>query len=222
MSQDTLLHRLVRPLVRPLARTPVRPDHLTMLRAATGLAAAGLFLRGGPGAIDAGAALLVASCLLDRGDGELARLTGHFSGHGRRWDLMADCGVDALVFAGLGGGAWARLGGWGPLLGLSAALAVVMLFRQLHGAEPAAVPGPTLPATPGRDPRATQGSRAVSSRRTAAGGRTARGRRVAVDPDDAMLGVPLLLWAVGPVPVLLLAGILTPLAVVGVWVASRR
>ena len=194
MSHDTVVHRLVRPLVRPLTGTAVQPDHLTVLRALTGLGAAAAFALGPPlgqrGWVAAGAGLFLLSCLLDRADGELARLTGLFSRHGHRWDLVADCGGDALAFAGLGLGAWAgRLGLWAPLLGMAAGVAVVVLFWRLHVVE----------------------------------GSPQRPRQHAwVDPDDAVLAVPFLLWIGGAGPVLLLAGLLTPLAAAGVWIATRR
>lgn len=181
MSHDTLVHRLVRPLVRPLARTPVRPDHLTLARALTGLLAAALFARGGRRPVRAGACAFAASFLLDRADGELARLTGRYSRGGHRWDLVADCGTDMLCFAGLGLGARSGpLGRWSLPLGLLASASVAALFRALHAA-PARAPSPPRP----------------------------------LDPDDALLAVPVLLWALGPPPVLLLAGTLTPLGALG-------
>ncbi len=191
MSHDTAVHRLVRPLVRPLAQTPVRPDHLTVLRGVTGVAAGVLFALGGPRALAAGGVAFILSFLLDRADGELARLTRRFSTGGHRWDLVADCGADVLCFVGLGIGArHGRLGGWAVPLGLLAAVSVVVLFTRLHGAD-------------GRARRRNPE------------------RRRRMDPDDAILAVPLLVWTVGPAFVLVLAGVLTPLAALGTVMALR-
>ena len=46
-------------------------------------------------------------------------------------------------------------------------------------------------------------------------------RRRLLDPDDMMMGVPLLACTVGPVPVLLLAGTITPLAAVWLLMPER-
>ncbi|MGI4978381.1 MAG: CDP-alcohol phosphatidyltransferase family protein [Janthinobacterium lividum] len=192
MSHDTLAHRLVRPLVRPLVGTPVRPNHLTVLRFVTGVAAAAAFAQGGQGPVALGAAIFLASSLLDRADGVLARLSGHMSPLGHRLDLVSDCTSNALAFCGLGWGAregW--LQGWSPLLGVLAAVGVVTLFWQVNGLGRKALPG-----APGRD------------------------GQVLFDPDDAILAMPVLLWCVGATPVLLLAGTITP--VLALWVSVRE
>lgn len=192
MSHDTVAHRIVRPLVRPLVGTPVRPNHLTLLRFVTGLAAAAAFARGGQGPVALGAAIFLVSSLLDRADGVLARLSGHMSPLGHRLDLISDCSANALAFCGLGWGArsgW--LQGWSPLLGVLAGVGVVTLFWQVNGLGRKALPG-----APARD------------------------GHVLFDPDDAIMAVPLLLWCVGATPVLLLAGTITP--VLALWVSFRE
>ncbi len=137
MSHDTLLHRFVRPAVRRLAPTAVRPNHITLLRIATGLGAAMAFATGVTGWIALGAGLFTVSALLDRADGELARLTRRFSRLGHVLDLVADCGADVLAFLAMGYGArhgW--LGHWAPVLGLSAAFGVAALFWHLNRTVP--------------------------------------------------------------------------------------
>ncbi len=192
MSHDTIAHRLVRPLVRPLVGTLIRPNHLTLLRFGTGFAAAAAFAEGDQGLVALGAGSFLVSSLLDRADGVLARLSGQMSRLGHRLDLIADCTTNALAFCGLGWGArtgWLR--GWSPLLGVLAAVGVVTLFWEINARGRKALPG------------------AVS-----------RDGQVLFDPDDAIVAVPVLLWCVGATPVLLLAGSITP--VLAVWVALRK
>ncbi len=191
MSHDTLVHRIIRPAVRMLAATPVTPDHLTALRFATGLAAAAAFARGGQGWVAIGAAAFLLSALLDRADGELARQTRRFSQHGHRYDLLADWSAGAMTFLGLGVGArGGPLGLAAPTLGLLAAAGSSVLFWALSAwAER-------------RPPRDAAGN-----------------ARALLDPDDAMLAIPLLLWSFGPAAVLLPAGILTPL--LALWMIRR-
>jgi archaetidylinositol phosphate synthase len=137
VSHNTLLHRFVRPAVRRLAPTAIRPNHITLLRIATGLGAALAFAAGTTGWIAVGAGLFAVSALLDRADGELARLTRRFSRLGHVLDLVADFGADALAFIAMGYGArhgW--LGHWALWLGASAAMGVAVLFWHLNRTVP--------------------------------------------------------------------------------------
>lgn len=140
MSHDTLLHRVLRPMVGHLVGRPITPDALTTLRLATGLAAASCFAHG-PGALAVGAGLFLVSTLLDRADGELARQSGRFSRIGPNYDLVADCVSTMAIFVGLaiGGAAGPRLGlGIGLALGAAAALSTVILFVLLGRQTPPA------------------------------------------------------------------------------------
>lgn len=131
MSHDTLLHRVLRPMVGHLVGRPITPDALTTLRLATGLAAASCFAHG-PGALAVGAGLFLVSTLLDRADGELARQSGRFSRIGPNYDLVADCVSTMAIFIGLAiGGAAGPSLGIGLALGASAALSTVILFVLL-------------------------------------------------------------------------------------------
>lgn len=133
MSHDTLLHRIVRPVVRRIATTRIRPNHLTALRIAMALAAAAAFAAGRDYLIYVGSGLFVLSALLDRADGELARYTGRFSKMGHRLDLIADFGADALLFMAMGIGAQTGWLGWtAPVLGVVSALGIAALFWNLN------------------------------------------------------------------------------------------
>jgi phosphatidylglycerophosphate synthase len=161
MSHATWIHRLARPLVRALARTPVTPNHVTWARLATGLAAAAAFAQGTGAGHLWGAGLFLVSMLLDRADGDLARLTGRTSPWGHKLDLCADSISNAAAFLGLGVGAMAALSAWGPVAGAAAAAGIVAILALVTRAERL------------RGPRAGE-------LRGAAG----------FDPDDAMLIVP--------------------------------
>ncbi len=166
MSHNTWIHRLVRVGVRPLVATSVTPNHLTTLRLASGLAATAAFAVGDETWRAWGAALFVVSVLLDRADGELARLGGKTSPMGHKFDLIADALCNSLVFAGLGlglrdgaFGLWAVAMGVTAGLAIAAVLSLVLRLEALEGARAGELP-------------------------SAAG----------FDADDAILAVPVLVW----------------------------
>src|SRR5690349_20397840 len=113
MSHNTWTHVLVRPLVRPLVRTRIAPNYLTGARLFTGMLAAALLGTGEPSEARWACAAFIVSFLLDRADGELARMAGKQSLAGHRFDLVADYASHVLVFAGIGIGL--RDGPLGPL-----------------------------------------------------------------------------------------------------------
>jgi archaetidylinositol phosphate synthase len=97
------------------------------------VAAALSFATGSAGWISVGAVLFTISALLDRADGELARLTRRFSRLGHRLDLIADFGGDALIFIAMGIGARHGWLGWAtPGLGITAAIGVGLMFWHLN------------------------------------------------------------------------------------------
>jgi archaetidylinositol phosphate synthase len=164
LSHNTWVHRIVRPIMRPLVGTRVTPNHLTALRLITGLAAALLLAAGDARLSDIAGAIFLLSFLLDRADGELARQSGRISPSGHRFDLYADYSANILVFLGMGVGMEkGALGGLGIALGAVAGAAIGMIFwivsrvERLEG--PAAFP-------------------------------TAKG----FDPDDGMILIPLAIW----------------------------
>jgi archaetidylinositol phosphate synthase len=122
-------HRLARLLVRPLVGSGVTPNHLTTLRLVTGvLACAALIPTDGAWLWWAGG-LWLASALLDRADGELARIGNMSTPGGHRYDYLVDNAVNSGFFVALGlglresawGGVAVALGLWtGAALYLSA------------------------------------------------------------------------------------------------------
>ena len=140
ISHDTVFHRVVRALVKPLARLGVTPNQITAARLVTGLAGAVIYAVDLTGAAFAGSALVVLSMALDRLDGELARAAGLTSKWGHTFDLLSDAAVNAAIFSGLGIGLFETIGAWGPALGIIAsigvvgALTIVMRLEALHGA----------------------------------------------------------------------------------------
>jgi archaetidylinositol phosphate synthase len=124
--------RLARRLVAPLRDGPLRPNHLTTVRLAFGIAAAGAFTRGGYGWMNLGALLIVVSNFLDHADGELARLSGRSSRLGHWYDLASDAAVTVLLFVGMAVG----VGASSPTvlrlptqtLGVVAGTAVALIF----------------------------------------------------------------------------------------------
>lgn len=137
MSHDTWIHRIAHAVVaRPLATTSVSPNQLTTARLATGLASAAAIGTGLPLWQDIGAGIFVVSMILDRADGDLARLTGKTSAAGHRYDLIADGVANAVIFFGLGFGL--RDGAFGLLaipMGLAAGIAVAAILRMAMWAE---------------------------------------------------------------------------------------
>ena len=182
MSHQTWLHRIVRPAVRPLVATPVTPNHVTTLRLAAGLAAAAALAMPDPTARGWGALLFLLSMLLDRADGELARMSGKSTPWGHRYDLAVDTLCNALAFVGLGyglrGGAF---GAWAPLMGLLAGIAIAVILLIVLRVE------------------ARRGPRA--------GELTSRG---GFDADDALLVLPVAVWGGLAEPLLLAAALGAP------------
>ncbi len=164
MSHDTWLHKIARvAIVRPLVPTRVTPNHLTTVRIIAGVSAAGALSIGQLGWSAAGAGLFIVSMLLDRADGDLARLTGRTSPGGHTYDLFADALCNALIFVGLGIGLrGSDFGFWAIPMGLLAGAAVATVLLLVVRIE------------------ALQGARAAEI-----------GSFMGFDPDDAMLFVPL-------------------------------
>jgi phosphatidylglycerophosphate synthase len=194
VSHDTLIHQLIRPPVRAVAKTSVTPNQVTTLRLLAGLGAGAAFAVGAPAWMAAGAALMLLSLLLDRADGELARQTGLSSVGGYRYDLICDCLGNIIAFIGVGVGVRGALGWWGVGLGASAGISIVALFYLLNVAKVA-------------EPK----------------GVSANGRTL-VDPDDAMLLVPFMVWFGVANWVVEIGGVATPIValVVGLRAVLRK
>ena len=147
MSHNTWLHLMVRnSVVKPLARTKVSPNQLTTIRMITGIAAAGCMAIG-PGWQVIGGVTFTFSVVLDRIDGDLARLTGRTSAFGHRYDMISDAVCNGLVLIGLGIGLRdGDFGAWAVLMGLLAGASVasilwmVMKMEDASGARVAELP----------------------------------------------------------------------------------
>jgi len=189
MSADTLIHLIVRPAVRAVARTPITPNHITTLRLVTGIAAAAAFAVGGGFWPAIGGLVFVVSMLLDRADGELARQTGQSSPGGYWYDIISDGASNVLAMLGIGIGLWGSWGMVGPVLGAIAGLGIGALFWQLFALKLAQPQGYEL--RPG----------------------------IIIDPDDALILVPVFVWTGLALPMLVAGAVITPLAVL--WLALR-
>jgi len=189
MSHNTWIHRAVRvTVVKPLVHTPVTPNHLTTMRLLTGIAAAIFMAMGEARWLDIGAWVFILSVILDRADGDLARLTGRTSPFGHRYDIIADAVCNALILTGLGVGLrGGEYGFWsiplGALAGLSvvAILWIVIRIEEMEGRGAA-----ELPCIAG------------------------------FDVDDAVLLIPVFIW-IGQPEVLLLASVLVAPLVAGIF-----
>ncbi len=97
-------HLLVRPLARPLIRLGVTPNQITALHLIVGLITVAAIAWGTPAAeIGAGFGWLFA-CLLDRLDGEVARIGDMCTPAGHKFDCFVDTTLSSLYFLGLGVG----------------------------------------------------------------------------------------------------------------------
>jgi len=193
MSHNTVIHLIVRPVVRVAARTRLKPNHITTARLITGLAAAAAFAEGGYAWMAAGGAIFLFSILLDRADGELARQTRQMSLAGHRYDLTADCICSMATFLGLGLGVSQVVGQTAIWVGALAAVGIGALFFELNVLKAASV-----------------------------GGHTPFGGKVTVDEDDAMVLLPVFVWLGLAWPMLLVGAVVTPLAAATVAVLCLR
>ncbi len=97
-------HLLVRPLARPLIQLGVTPNQITVVRLIVGLATLGAIAWGSEAAdIVAGFAWLFA-CLLDRLDGEVARIGNMCTPGGHKLDYLVDTALSSLYFLAIGFG----------------------------------------------------------------------------------------------------------------------
>lgn len=175
--------------------TPVTPNHVTTARLTAGIAAAAAVAVDTDLWRNVGAGIFLLSMVLDRADGELARLSGKTSPGGHRYDLIADAVSNALIFVGLGIGLRdGPLGYWGVPLGLLAGAAIVVVLWQVIRIE------------------AEKGARAGELKGVAG-----------FDADDAMLAVPVAIWIGWSDQLLIAAAIGAPLfAVIFALVLLRR
>jgi len=174
-------------VTKPLMGTKVTPSQVTVVRLATGIAAAVAFALGPSSWLglpwwDVGAGLFILSMGLHRGDGDYARLSGQTSAAGHKFDLIADAVCNAVIFVGLGIGL--RGGEWGMLaipMGILAGASVTFILWLVMRME------------------------------SLAGARSAElGSFMGFDPDDAILAVPILVLLGYQEPLLVAATIGAP------------
>ena len=124
--------RIARVLVRPLAETIIRPNHITWFTFVLALAGAGLLATGDRQLVNWGAFVYVLSRFFDHFDGELARLQGTSSKFGYYLDYYVGGASYAALFTGLGIAFWPSLGIWSAVLGgAGAGSALISLFSNL-------------------------------------------------------------------------------------------
>jgi len=90
--------RLSRAIVR---HTSLRPNHVTLIGTAIGLAAAALLARGTYASGVLGTLLFLVAAIIDGCDGEVARLTFRESTFGQKLDVTTDNVVHLAIFIGL-------------------------------------------------------------------------------------------------------------------------
>ncbi len=195
LSHNTWIHRGLRPLVRPLAATPLTPNHITTLRLLTGFAAAFAVSVGSGVFPHVGGLLFTLSVLLDRADGELARISGKTSQWGHRFDLVSDAAVNMAIFIGLAFGLRSgAFGSWAIPMGVAAGLSVVVIQWKVMRVE------------------ALTGKHNSAQLQSFAG----------FDVDDAILIVPLAIWAGAGEPLLAVAAIAAPIFALFFLIRFRR
>ena len=171
-------------MVRPLAATSLTPNQVTTLRLLIGFAAALAVSVGSGPWPHVGGLLFAVSVALDRLDGELARLTGQTSQWGHRYDLVSDAAVNMAIFIGLAFGVRdGTFGQWAIPMGFAAGLSVVLIQWKVMRVE------------------AQTGEHNSAQLQSFAG----------FDADDAILVVPLAVWAGGMEPLLAAAAIAAPI-----------
>lgn len=194
---QTYAHALARLLVRPLLGTWVRPNHLTLLRIAIGLGSCALLATGVEAYEIWSGVLWISACLLDRADGELARIGNMRSALGKTLDFYSDLLLDSVWFLAAGFAlSHSSLHGAGIPLGALTALSMVAAIGMSELYERQSVPG--IKAFYGVE---------------------------RFHPDDALFLLPLFVWSHTLAPILIAASIFTPIIAVVVtlrYLAARK
>ena len=123
-SVDRHLHRRCsRRISRLLARTPVAPNHLSLVNLAIGLVTIWCFWHATTASALVGVLTYALACIVDCADGEIARLTFQESRVGAELDWVTDTTIQAGIVLGLG------VSSGGPVMavvGLLAAIGVTL------------------------------------------------------------------------------------------------
>jgi putative membrane protein len=134
-DSNSYVRRFARACVRPFAHSGLTPNHITALRIATGAAACAVLALPVANGTFIAAGLWFLSTLLDRCDGEFARLTQRCSTWGHSFDYWGDNILNALIFLAIGIHLSAGAGTTPVALGLIAATGVFaasILAEQLE------------------------------------------------------------------------------------------
>ena len=188
---QTYAHAVARVLVRPLLGTWVRPNHLTALRLVVGVIACLLLADGTPLLLLLSGVLWTVTCILDRADGELARLGDLRSDSGKVLDFYSDLTLDSLWFLAVGIALRdSALGDYAILLGVLCAVSMAACIVLSEWFE----------------------------RRSAPGVKSFYGV-ARFHPDDALFLLAVFTWCHWLIPLLIAASICTPL--IAAIVAAR-
>ena len=125
--------RIARVLVRPLVRTPLTPNQLTVFTLVVAVTGAGLLATGDPVHANWGAGLFVLARFLDHFDGELARQKNMKSRLGYYLDYVSGALSYGALFLCIGIGLReSALGPWAIALGAAGATsAILSMFLNL-------------------------------------------------------------------------------------------
>jgi archaetidylinositol phosphate synthase len=194
---QTYAHAVARWLVRPLLGTWVRPNHLTVLRIGIGLTSCALLATGMATYEFWSGILWIVACMLDRADGELARIGNLRSELGKTLDFYSDLLLDAAWFLAAGCALGSHtLHGQAIPLGVFTAVSMGVAIGMSELYERQSIPGV----------KAFYG--------------LAR-----FHPDDALFLMPLFVWSHTLAPVLVAASVFTPILAVVVtlrYFAARK
>ncbi len=126
--------RIARVAVKPLVRTAVTPNHVTLVTLLLAVAGAALLAVGEPTLANWGAGVFVLARFLDHFDGELARQKGMSSRFGYYFDYATGGLSYGALFLCIGIGLrHGALGGWALALGLAGTVsAVVSMFVNVQ------------------------------------------------------------------------------------------
>ena len=133
MENPPFDQRIARVLVRPLVKTPVTPNQVTIFTLLVAWAGAALLALGDPVAANWGAGIFVLARFMDHFDGELARQSGRTSKLGYYLDYVSGALSYGALFLGLGIGFQdSALGVWSWVLGIAGcASALISMFLNL-------------------------------------------------------------------------------------------
>ncbi len=126
--------RVARVVVRPLVRTAVTPNHVTLVTLLLALAGAGLLAVGEPTLANWGAGIFVLARFLDHFDGELARQKSMSTRFGYYFDYITGAVSYGALFLCIGIGLrHGALGGWALALGLAGTVsALISMFVNVR------------------------------------------------------------------------------------------